>query len=504
LVHALLLLVFTAWFPEANAARVQWLQPELPPPEVRAQAERTTGPATHLDATEIAWPAAIDAHQRAQTAEAALRATVAEGRKRWETFDIERDLTWRLREAVEGLGLVESEDDREALYQALLLQGAAAFWAWPPGQRARLPEVKPLLVEVGGERVFAPWADAVVLFPDREPRRADLPDQTCWQAYVHVRDLVRAERPAEVTAAGLPPGSTLFVDGRAVAASALPLVLPPGRHWLHVEQGGLVFAVGAPRLGPGERFDLEGIVPAAELDRAAEKVLAGELVEIPGNVRQRIDVLRAETPEESYYLAAWSGRGAPAVFRIEGADAWQQGEFDHGLSLLLGAGLGGGIARSSAFQEAKLGSALTTPDILLDLTSELGWHRWGLRAGIALENTARQGTIKWGLEEADGTRVNRDASTFVRITAAPVFHVLRVRPHRPGLSLAVPVGLLTPAHAGGGLAASFDLPLGETTWLRLGGDYWVGSLRDTFEPAEGVDGKLGLLTAEAGICWKAR
>jgi hypothetical protein len=504
LAHALLLLALTAWSPGAAAARIQWLQPELPPPEVRAQAERTTGPATHLDASEIAWPALIDAHQQAQAAGAALRAAMNDGRKRWETFDIERDLCWRLHEAVGGLGLVESEDDREALYQALLLQGAAAFWAWPPGQRARLPEVKPLLAEVGGERVLAPWSDAVALFPEREPRRADLPDQTTWQAFVHVRDLVRAQRSAELTAAGLPPGSTLFVDGRPVPASALPLSLTPGHHWVHVEHAGLVSGAGAPRLGPGERFDLEGVVPAGDLLRAAEKALAGDLVEVPVTVQHRIEVLRSENPEESYYLAAWSGRGAPVVYRLEGAEAWHQGEFDRSVSLLLTGGLGVGVAHSSAFQEAPPGAGKAVPDTLLDLSAELGWRRWGVRTGLAFESTLGQGTIQWGGYSADGAEVNHRTSTYVRITAAPVFHVLRVRPRRPALSVAVPLGLLTPAHRGLGLQGSFDLPLRDTLWLRLGGDFWVGSLLDGFEPAQGVDGKFRLLTFEAGICWKAR
>ncbi|MFH1462865.1 MAG: hypothetical protein ABIO70_00555 [Pseudomonadota bacterium] len=498
-----LLLAVAAFPPAVGAARIQWLEPELPPPEVRAQAERTTGPATHLDATEIAWPVVIDAHQAAQGAQAALRATVAEGRKRWETFDIERDLTWRLAEAVDELGLVESEQDREALYQALLLQGAAAWWAWPPGQRARLPEVKPLLVEVGGERLFAPWVDAVALFPDREPRRDDLPDQTTWQAFVHARDLVRAQRPAELTAAGLPPGASLYVDGVPVPGSALPLAVMPGRHWLHVEHSGLVSAVSAPRLGPGERFDLDGQVPADDLQRASEKALSGDLVEVPASVQHRVEVLRAETPDESYYLAAWSGRGAPVVWRIEGADAWRQGEFDHTLSLLLGAGVGGGIARSSAFKEAARGTAATAPDLLVDLNAELGWRRWGVRGGLAIENTTGDGTIRWGVVDADGDHVNRQTSTFLRLTAAPVFHVLRVRPRRPGFSLALPVGILTPAHGGVGVQALYDLPLGSTTWLRLGGDYWVGSLLQGYEPAEGVDGKLRLLTVEVGVCKKA-
>jgi len=478
------------------AARVQWLQPVLPPEEVRAQVERVSGPATHLAATEIAWPVDVDAHRTAEAAQAGLRAATAEWRRRWEAFDIERDMTWRLGEAVDALSLVESPDDAEALWAALLLQGAAATWAWSPGQRARLAEVRPLLVDLGQERALAPWVDAVALFPERAPRRADLPDQTTFQAFSQVRDLARAQRPAELTAAGLPPDAALVVDGRRIAAGDLPLALAPGRHWIHLEQGGLVLGARRVRLAPGQRLDIEGRVPAADLARALDRTLAGDLGEVPGSVRGRIAELRAEVPDEPYYLAAWSGRGAPEVYAYDGEHSWEQGEYDRAVLLVAGIGFGGGLAGSSAFEEAPKGEDLVVPVTALGLSAELCWRRWGGQLELAVHDTAGEATITYGRLT---DRVNAGTSSFARVTVAPVFQVLRYRPRRVHLSVGVPLGVLTPAHQGLGVQTWLGVPVGRTTWLRAGAGFWSGTLREGWVPDEGAEGRFGLLTVQVGV-----
>ncbi len=479
------------------ASRVQWLG-EIPPADVRQQAERSSGPATHLDASELGWPVQPEVQHQARKAMVELRRALSESQGRWEAFDVEKDIAWRLGEAIAALPIVESEVERELAWRLLLLQGAAVHWAWSPQERERSPDAASYLVEMAGERLYAPWVDAVALFPEREPSRDLLPDMASFHAFVRQRDHLVRQRPAELTAQGLPSQAVVVLDGEPLDAHALPREITAGRHWVHLDRGGVVAAAHQVRLGPGERLDFDGLVLDEDLERAGERVLAGNLLAIPEPVKQRVEQLRAETPDEPYYLAAWAGRGPPQVYGLEGADPWLLGEYDRPIALLADLSLGVGVVSSTAFAEASGEDPHASAAALLDLGVELAWRRWGGIFEIGIHDTGGRATIAYDSAQGDETTT----SAITRVSLAPAFYVLRLRPRRPHFVVAVPLALGLPAHSGAGAQAWFGFPLGQTTWLRVGADLWKGNELPDYQ-ADGVNNVLNAITFRVGVAQKA-
>jgi hypothetical protein len=482
----------------AHAARVQWLG-ELPPQAQLEQTERSTGPATHLSVAELSWPVQVDALHGAEQAVLALRGVEAECLGRWEAFDVEKDIAWRLGEARSALQLLGGDADRADLHRALVLQGAAVFWAWSPAQRERLQEAEPYLMELAGERMLRPWVDAVALEPGWEPSRADFPDQGSYQAFSRQRERLLGQRSAELVVQGLPSGASLVVDGRVVDPGQ-PLELVAGEHRVHVDRGGVVSSAQLLRLAPGERTELTGLLPRVELDRAVERVLAGNLLDVPPAVKARVDADRALAGDEPYYLAAWSGRGSPEVVELSGDEPWRQGEFEGSRHLLLLGGLGAGLLGSTAFEESDGTTAHGAAATIVELGALMAWRRWAGVVELGVLDTGGRASVEFG---DVATQTNTAASTFARLTVAPGFYALRLRPKRANLLVAVPIGLMSPAHSGVGAQVSLGVPLARTLWLRLGAELWKGSELPKWQEVDGVDDPLTSVSVRVGVAWKA-
>lgn len=487
------------WPGAALATRVQWLG-ALPPEAQRQQVERTTGPATHLDASSLAWPIEVDALHGAEQAAVAMQRELGECRARWDAFDVEQDIAWRLGQAADTLRILEDDVDRGALYELLLLQGAAVHWAWSPQQRDRLQEAEAYLLSVDEERVYQPWVDAIALEPEREPGRELFPDQASFQAFQRQRELVLKQRLVPLEVSGLPEGSTLLVDGRVVDP-AHPPQLVPGRHRLHLDRGGVVAVPSVVRLAPGETLYFGGLIPDEELSRAQDRLLDGNLLDIPDPVKARVDTLRAEAGDEPYYLAAWSGRGAPQVFALSGREPWTQGEFDRQMSLVLDLSLGAGAMSSTAFAESDgvvpYGAMATS----VGLDMQLAWRRFATTMEITVADTSGRAGIQYG---ETASQENVTTSTFTRVSVAPGFYVLRLRPRRPSLLVSLPFGLQSPSHSGLGAQAWLGIPLAQALWLRLGAELWKGNELPAWQALDGSNDELTNVALRVGVSWKAR
>jgi hypothetical protein len=481
----------------AMAGTVQWLG-ELPPEPQRVIVERTTGPVTHQGVSALAWPVEPRAREQAQQALASLATELHDCQARWEAFDVEQDIAWRLGQAVDAVVVLPDEPAREQLWQALLLQGAAVHWAWSPPERERLQEAEPYLLELEGQRLYAPWADAVALFPQREPARADLPDQASFQAFERQREHLLSLHRAQLTAVGLAEGAALVVDGQATAPGARSSLVA-GRHWVHVERSGELAAPAVLLLGPGEQRELVGLISLEDLDKASERLLAGNLLDVPQPVKDRVEALRSVAGDDPFYLATWPGRGNPQAYELTGDDPWKLGEYDRDTALLVDVSLGAGLMGSTAFVESDGATAHAAAATVLQLGGQFAWRRWAVLTELAVHDT----TSRAGIEYGDvATTTNVVASSFARFTVAPGFYVLRLRPRRTSFVVAAPIGLLSPAHSGIGAQAWFGIPVGRTTWLRLGFDFFKGNELPKWELIDEVNDPLTTLSLRVGVAQK--
>ncbi len=493
LTAALLLLASSS---AARATTVLWLG-EPPQDAQRERLEEDIGPARHLDEAELAWPAAPDAPTASERALSDLGAVLGDCEGRWEAFDVEQDIAWRLGEAADGVELLAAPEDWEPLHRLLLLQGAAAYWAWSPQERSRSKEAKPYLVELGGESLIRPWVDAVALAPDRVPERGDLPDQASYQAFVELRDHLLAQRRGELVVVGLPADHTVVVDG-SPAADPSHVQLVPGTHRVHLERDGVPAAPAVVWVAPGERQELTGLVSVDDLDKATERVLDGNLLDVPHGVKDSIELLRGQD-DEPFHVAAWTGRNDPEVFELTGDDPWMHGEYERDTALLVDVSLGAGLMGSTAFVESDGATAHGAAATVLQLGGQFAWRRWAVITELAIHDT----TGRAGIEYGDvATTTNVVASSFARFTMAPGFYVLRLRPRRTSFVVAAPIGLLSPAHSGVGAQAWFGIPVGRTTWLRLGFDFFKGNELPKWEAIDGVNDPLTTLSLRVGVAQK--
>lgn len=494
---ALPLLLACALPSAALAGTVQWLG-ELPPEPQRAIVERSTGPATHQDVAALAWPVVPDADEQAAKALDALATELSDSLSRWEAFDVEQDIAWRLGEAVDAVTVLPDEPAREQLWQALLLQGAAVHWAWSPQERARLQEAEPYLLELEGQKLYAPWADAVALFPQREPGREDLPDQASFQAFERQREHLLGLHRAQLTAVGLPEGASVVVDGLPIATGARSSLVA-GTHRVHVQRAGELSTPAVLQLTPGEQRELVGLVSLDDLAKASERVLAGNLLDVPQPVKDRVEAQRASAGDEPFFLATWPGRGNPQAFELTGDEPWKLGEYDRDTALLVDVSLGAGLMGSTAFVESDGTTAHGAAATVLQLGGQFAWRRWAVLTELAVYDT----TSRAGIEYGDvATTTNVVASSFARFTVAPGFYVLRLRPRRTSFVVAAPIGLLSPAHSGIGAQAWFGIPVGRTTWLRLGFDFFKGNELPKWEALDEVNDPLTTLSLRVGVAQK--
>ncbi len=479
----------------AGAAEVQWLS-ELPPESMLAELERELGESVHHDGESLAWPAAPAAAERNVKALAALEREVADSRARWNAFDVEKDIAWRLGQAIEAVELLEGQAQREQLYRALLLQGAAVSWAWSPVERERTPDAEPYLIELSGRRLLQPWVDAVALFPDREPGHDELPDMTTYRAFLRQREHLLEQRVATLVPVGLPADATVVVDGLSVDEPGR-VQLVPGLHRVHLVRDG-VAAPSVLRLTAGQEHSLVGLVTVEDLDKANERVLDGNLLEVPPPVKDRVERLRGDGGE-TWHIAGWEGHGNPAIFELQGDEPWMVGEYERDMLVLVEASLGVGLLGSTMFSQSDGTNPHTAAGTVLDLGAQLAWRRWAGFFELSVFDTTGRADIAYG---DVATETNKAASSFARLTLAPGFYVLRLRPRRTHFVVTMPVGLLSPAHSGIGAQAWFGIPLGRTTWLRLGFDFFKGNELPKWEVIDGVNDPLTTLSLRVGVAQK--
>ena len=224
------------------------------------------------------WDADDDAAR-----EALVRA-VEESRPRLDVFDGELQILRDLGAALEAVEVVRPED-RELLWQALVLQGLAAHRYFGEVLDTD-PAAAPYAARVGGLPAVGPWRDAVALAPDRLPTETELPDEGARLAFQETRARLLLEEPALIHRGSVQPGVRFLVDGQEVGLEQARL--SPGTHRAVLQVEGTIRARVVVELEPGERVDLA--LPASPAELAA---LAGPLGESRGGLPLEAEVLTA-------------------------------------------------------------------------------------------------------------------------------------------------------------------------------------------------------------------
>ena len=114
----------------AQAGIVVWMHDAIDA-KFTERADKKTGGTEHTDALDLAYRPAAYGEADDQAYEK-LRKTVAEGKQRWNDFEVELQIANDLMAAIEGIPVVRGEADREKLIEAMLFQGAAAHVAFTP------------------------------------------------------------------------------------------------------------------------------------------------------------------------------------------------------------------------------------------------------------------------------------------------------------------------------------------------------------------------------------
>jgi len=229
-------------------------------------------------------------------------------------FDGELAIMSRLDAAINDVHVLESDADRELLYDALVFQGFAVH-RYFQDQLATDPAAEPYRIDLNGTVTVRPWVDAVALDPDRDPSPGMLPDESEAIAFDEARAQIRLAPRASVMA-DMPDGAAIAVDGWPAEPGARAKVAP-GYHRVTVVYDGMVVARAEGRVMSGE--DLDVVVGAMSEDVSALQAPLSEGPEGYGLPPKVADLLGGL--EGPVHLVVPGDRKGPYVYVVDGQAA---------------------------------------------------------------------------------------------------------------------------------------------------------------------------------------
>lgn len=289
---------------------------------------------------------------RDRQALATLRQELDACRPLLDAFDGELEIMARLDKAIADIGALTSDADRLLVGEALVLQGYAVEKYFQAGLGTE-SAAAPYREGTGSEALVRAWIDATAL-PDLPAIDATrIPEAELRLAWDQVQARQRAMPSITVVVGELARGAEVWVDGRPIAATlGSRVIMPPGRHWIHVQVGeavlhresrryepGATVNVSAP-FGPLERDALLGELavaePGAALPEAAARHLAGlgEPVYVVAPDRRGVRLLRVDRgiveetrlvdPDRAEASEAWTARVALGAGWLSSGDFYLQ------------------------------------------------------------------------------------------------------------------------------------------------------------------------------------
>lgn len=228
---------------------------------------------------------------------AALEAELGAVRPLLAEFDGELQVMSRLATATAKVLALRNDADAALLWRALVLEGYAVHRYFQAGL-ATEPGAAAYRAGVGADVYPTAWIEAVALGGLRDPLPEDIPEPAERIAYDAVRAALLAQPTGRVELGRIPVGAEAWLDGSRLDGVRL---VPPGRHYLHVAQGGLLLSAEIPTVAPGDSRVLA--LPIGPKERA-------EIVALT-------QVAKAGTPAPEPLLAA-IGAGEPVYLGVPG------------------------------------------------------------------------------------------------------------------------------------------------------------------------------------------
>ncbi len=203
------------------------------PPEARSRVEAVAGTDDVISA--LAFRATgTDRTAADDDAIAQLPETLAAVRPFELKLDGELVIMDDLQVAIDGVSLLPDAEARGKLFEALVYQGFAVDRYF--GGALDDAEAEPWRASIDGVYLPSPWRDAAALEPEREVTPYEIAEAPQRVAYGGIRDTVRSALPGGVRIEGVSNRAIVYLDGAPVDASRGTLRVPPGRHYVHVQE----------------------------------------------------------------------------------------------------------------------------------------------------------------------------------------------------------------------------------------------------------------------------
>lgn len=462
----------------AHAAEgfVVWMEPTPPDDKALAKVENLTDADVHLTHIDLALPPQPATPEDAARIET-LRETMAEGKGKWDEFDVELTIARELEAAIEPITLIRDKRDLQDIVDARLFQGAAVQKAFAPDDFPVNDDAAPFRKEIPGVTANKPWVAAMALDPSRELTRADVADGSAFPDLQALQPAYRELRDAKLDVSDLPDGAKLYIDGRTPEPDEDGIIeLRPGLHYLHVVRRGVVSGRQRLELTSADPVELPLIVDERELEQARAQVLSGLTTGFPDDVVKSIEDL-ADHNEGPIFVAALDDKGKPKVLPYARGAVLLKSK---PVSFVFAGEVGGGVIVSSLFDQPDPGAqlqTLTAPAIMGHLGFEFGIYNFAIIGGSDVS-----------LTPANIVTYNDDqtASILPQPWGGAGLYVLRPTGPTPTMLIAGTYGWNFPGHLAIGGRVAFGVPIDQNkTWFRiaLGGDaapqsMWEGEFKD--------------------------
>ncbi len=160
-----------------------------------------------------------------------------------------KDLDERLEDAARGAAAAKDVDDwngvREILQDAVVVfEENLAFTeddaAWARYRELLLLQVRAFLQVKDKAAADRALLQLLAVEPDWKPQKGVTPADVAARSDI-VRDESRSTAPVSLEVKSRPPGAKVLVDGRRAGRAPVAVEVPPGVHYVIVEEGGRVF-----------------------------------------------------------------------------------------------------------------------------------------------------------------------------------------------------------------------------------------------------------------------
>lgn len=433
-----------------------WLEGEPPEARFTERADRLTGGTSHLDAVDLRFPPG-PLSERDEASINRVLGAVKTGLARWDEFEVELAIARDIQLALDHVTIVPNERDRQALFEALLFQGAAAVRAFEPEDFLTHDDAAQFRVDFDGTVLPKPWVDAYAVLGEGEFTRQMIVDGTAWVDLQRYKEAIEGLAPATIgvdTSIG-----QLWVDGQPAPAGETSVELRPGRHWLHVVYNGEIRGRQIVDLKPGETIAMPSAVPMDDVDVASARVMLGSRAGFPDSVTASLEDLEKFHGGPVFVGAIENGRSLVVPWSSSASL-----DDDRLVTVVLGAEIGGGAMLSPLFEQNEEGGLFAAGAVHASAGLELGISYFILSAGVDVGITPGR-TMAFA---NNAETKNISTAVFPQPWAGLGFYALRPTAKRATFQVIGTVGWNAPSHLAYGGKLTVGVPIdNRVRWFRI-------------------------------------